>query len=220
MGNWIAEFCIKWRRSYVAAIILLTAVMGYFAAQVEIKTDFTDLQPNNHPYVLTNEKFKNTFGGANVVSIMVEAQNGDIFNLETLGIIKQITDDLQYVDGVNQFQIVSLASKKLKNVVSSSIGIETLPIMWPELPAGADDIEKVKKDVISNPLVYGNYVSFDMKSALITVDFIDRLVDYKQVLPQIRDVLAKVDSPNVTIRLVGQPVLTGTVYEYLPKPSG
>ena len=217
MVSWIADFCIRWRVAVLAVIALITVVLGYFAMQVEIKTIFTDLQPAGHPYVQTNEKFKNTFGGANVVSIMVEAKKGDIFNLKTLGTIKQITDDLQHVDAVNQFQIVSLASKKLKNVLASNFGIESLPIMWPELPKGADGIEKVKKDVISNPMVYGNYVSYDLKSALITVDFIDRLIDYDKVLPQIRAVIKKAENPDVNIKVVGQPILAGLVMEYLPE---
>ena len=217
MASWIADFCISWRRSVLAFIALVTLVLGYFAMQVEVKTIFTDLQPGDHPYVQTNEEFKNTFGGANVVTILVEPKEGDIFNLETLGTIKQITDDLQYVDAVNQFQIVSLASKKLKNVISSNIGIESLPIMWPELPKGQDEIDKVRKDVISNPMVYGSYVSYDQKSALITVDFIDRLIEYDKVLPQIRGVIAKASNPNVNIKVVGQPILAGLVLEYLPE---
>jgi predicted RND superfamily exporter protein len=217
MASWIADFCIRWRRSVLALIALVTLVLGYFALQVEVKTIFTDLQPGDHPYVQTNEEFKNTFGGANVVTIMVEAKKGDIFDLEILGTVKQITDNLQYVDAVNQFQIVSLASKKLKNVLASSYGIESLPIMWPELPEGPDEIEKVKKDVISNPMVYGSYVSYDLKSALITVDFIDRLIDYEKVLPQIREVIAKAGNPNVNIKVVGQPILAGLVLEYLPE---
>ncbi len=217
MANWIADFCIRWRHAVLAAIAMVTLVLGYFALQVEVKTIFTDLQPGDHPYVQTNEEFKNTFGGANVVTIMVEPKEGDIFNLETLGTIKQITDDLQYVDAVNQFQIVSLASKKLKNVIASDIGIESLPIMWPELPNGQDEIDKVRKDVISNPMVYGSYVSYDQKSALITVDFIDRLIDYAKVLPQINEVIAKASNPNINIKVVGQPILAGMVLDYLPE---
>lgn len=217
MASWIADFCIRWRYLVMVVIALVTLGLGYFAVQVEVKTIFTDLQPGDHPYVQTNEKFKTTFGGTNVVTIMVEPKEGDIFNLETLGTIKQITDDLQYVDAVNQFQIVSLASKKLKNVVASNLGIESLPIMWPELPENQSAIDKVREDVISNPMVYGSYVSYDQKSALITVDFIDRLIDYEKVLPQIREVIARASKPNINIKVVGQPILAGLIFDYLPE---
>ena len=217
MANLFAELCIRWRVSILAVITVVTVILGAFALQLDVKTIFTDLQPSNHPYIKTNEEFKNTFGGANVVTIMVETKKADIFNTETLATIKQITDDLLYVDAVNQFQIVSLASKKLKNVKASNIGIESLPIMWPELPKNEEQINKLKKDVISNPMVYGTYVSGDLKSAIITVDFIDRLIDYGKVYPQVRKVIDKAKNPNVEIKLVGQPILAGMVLDYLPE---
>ena len=217
MANLFAELCIRWRVAIMATIGVVTIFLGYFALQLDVRTIFTDLQPSNHPYIKTNEEFKNTFGGANVVTIMVETKKQDIFNTETLATIKQITDDLLQVDAVNQFQIVSLASKKLKNVRASNLGIESLPIMWPELPKNEEQINKLKKDVISNPMVYGTYVSGDLKSAIITVDFIDRLIDYGKVYPQVKKIIAKAKGPNVEIKLVGQPILAGMVLEYLPE---
>lgn len=217
MANLFAELCMRWRKAILVAIGVVTIVLGYFALHIDVRTIFTDLQPSNHPYIKTNEEFKNTFGGANVVTIMVETKKADIFNTETLGTIKQITDDLLQVDAVNQFQIVSLASKKLKNVRASNLGIESLPIMWPELPKNEEQINKLKKDVISNPMVYGSYVSGDLKSAIITVDFIDRLIDYGKVYPQVKKVIEKAKGPDVEIKLVGQPILAGMILDYLPE---
>src|SRR5512138_3196566 len=211
MANLFAELCIRWRVAIMTSIVVVTVILGVCALQLDVRTIFTDLQPSNHPYIKTNEEFKNTFGGANVVTIMVETKKQDIFNTETLATIKQITDDLLQVDAVNQFQIVSLASKKLKNVRASNLGIESLPIMWPELPKNEEQINKLKKDVISNPMVYGTYVSGDLKSAVITVDFIDRLIDYGKVYPQVKKVIEKAKGPNVEIKLVGQPILAGMV---------
>lgn len=217
MANLFAELCIRWRVSIMAAIVAVTVILGCFALRLDVRTIFTDLQPSNHPYIKTNEEFKTTFGGANVVTIMVETTKQDIFNTETLATIKQITDDLLQVDAVNQFQIVSLASKKLKNIRASNLGIESLPIMWPELPKNEEQINKLKKDVISNPMVYGTYVSGDLKSAVITVDFIDRLIDYGKVYPQVKKVIERAKGPNVRIKVVGQPILAGMVLDYFPE---
>ena len=84
MANLFAELCIRWRKAILVAIGLVTVVLGYFALHLDVRTIFTDLQPSNHPYIKTNEEFKNTFGGANVVTIMVETKKADIFNTETL----------------------------------------------------------------------------------------------------------------------------------------
>ncbi|RME34063.1 MAG: RND transporter [Gammaproteobacteria bacterium] len=217
MERKIAHFCLRHRALLMLLIVLVTAVLGYFATGISIRTVFEDLQPSNHPYIKTNEQFKNTFGGANQVSLMVQVDEGDIFNRETLQAIKDLTVGLQYLDAVNQFQIISLATKKLKTIKASTEGIVAQPLMWPHLPQSEAEIRDLKDKVIANPLVYGQFVSKDLKSALVTVDFIDRLIDYEKVYPQIRELIAKVERPGIRIRVVGQPVLAGIVLSYLPE---
>ncbi|WP_440997989.1 efflux RND transporter permease subunit [Arhodomonas sp. SL1] len=213
----LASACIRYRVAFMALVVGLTAVMGWFASGLEVRTIFTDLQPAGHPYIETNEQYKNTFGGANTVTIMVEVEEGDIFRLPVLETVRQITRDLQQVEAVNQFQIVSLATKKLKNVRASTYGIESLPLMWPELPEDEQAVAELREAVIANPTVYGQFVSRDLKAALITVDFIDRLIDYNAVYPQLREVVQRADAEGMRIRMVGQPVLAGLVVEHLPE---
>ncbi len=217
MEKKIARFFLHHRYAILSMIAVLTLVFGVFAVRVNIKTEFADLQPPNHPYIKTNEKYKLTFGGANQVSLMVEVAQGDIFNYETLKVVDDLTTGVQYLDGVNQFQIISLATKKLKTIKASTEGIVAEPLMWPHLPKTDAEIQRLKNNVIANPLVYGQYVARDLKSALITVDFIDRLVDYNKIYPEILDLVAKIHKPGITIRVVGQPVLAGLVIKHLPE---
>jgi len=54
-------------------------------------------------------------------------------------------------------------------------------MMWPDLPTSQAEIDSLREQVLANPLVYGRYVSPDLRSALITADFIDRLIDYNKL---------------------------------------
>jgi len=217
MNQKLVAFLFHWRMAILSLIIVITVVLGYFALNIEIKTIFTDLQPTSHPYVLTNEKFKKGFGGVNVVSIMVEADEGDIFHREILQVVQGLQNGLQYIDAVNQFQIVSLASKKLKSVRTTTEGFSASPLMWPNVPESQSEINALREAVINNPMAIGNYVSFDLRAALVSVDFIDRLINYEIVYPQLLELIEKVRTPGVTISIVGQPVLGGVVIEHLPE---
>lgn len=213
----IAEFFLRWRILVLAVIAMLTLVFGWFAAQIDVSTQFTDLQPAGHPYIETNEEYKENFGGANLVTIMVKVDEGTIFRQPVLNVIRELQRGLQYINGVNQFQIISLASKKLKYVASSTEGFLAEPLMWPDLPETQEDIDQLRQNVIANPVVYGNYVSYDLTAALVTVDFIDHLVDYNTVYPQIEQLLDEVRIPGVELKVVGQPILVGMVIEKLPE---
>ena len=212
-----AAFCIERRKLVTTLILALTVVFGYFAAHVEIKTIFHDLLPKGHPFIEINDKYNERFGGPNIVSIMVEAENGDIFQPKVLERIKQVTDDLYLVPAINQFQVISLASRKLRSINSSTEGIETKPMMWPELPRDQAEIDLLREQVLANPLVYGRYVSPDLKSALVTADFIDRLIDYEKLYEGITAIAEKYDGDGVNVRVVGEPLLTGWVVHYLPE---
>src|SRR5882762_2516569 len=176
------------------------------ALRVEVKTVFDDLLPRNHPYIQVHERIKQTFGGSNLVSIMLEVDRGDIFSRPVLEKIQKVTKDLQQVDGVNQFQIISLAAKKLKEIRGSTDAIELRPLMWPEVPKSDTELAQLKAAVLKNPLVYGAYVSPDLKAALVTVDFYENAVDYKKIFPQIMAIADSVQGDGVKVRVVGEQI--------------
>lgn len=211
------DFCVHRRWVVVGVLFGLTAIMAGFSTQVSIKTVFQDLLPVDHPYISTNDEYKETFGGSNIVSVMVTVEEGDIFRREILEKIQSITQAMDYVPAASQYQIISLASRKLKDIKASTYGIETEPMMFPDLPANDREIEELRQAVLSNPLVYGRYVSLDQKSALITVDFIDRLIDYEKIFASIQSIVADHESPGVSVRVVGEPILTGWVIHFLPE---
>jgi predicted RND superfamily exporter protein len=199
----------------IGLVLALTAAMGYMASKVEVKTVFSDLLPKTHPYVKVNQKFKSTFGGSNLVTIMVENQKGDIFDLKVLEKVQKLTVGLQQVNGIDTYQIVSIASKKIKEIRATTEGVETRPIMWPRLPDGPEEMSKLRAAVLNNPLVYGPYVSLDLKATLITADFRDGEIDYSKAFEEIRKEVAAVTEDGVVVRVVGEPVLYGWVNFYL-----
>lgn len=212
----VSEWAIRQRVTVCVVIALIT--LGFAAAltKLDIRTHFSDMVPHDHPYVKVHQKYQDSFAASNRVTILVKAKEGDIFRLPVLKEIRRITYDLQQVDGVNPLQITSLASKKLKRVNASSEGIETQPMMWPDLPADGQKMLELRQAVLNNPLVYGLYVDRDLGSALIQVDFYDHLVDYGKIFPQIEAILdASPIKDEVSLHLVGEPILYGWVAHYL-----
>lgn len=212
----LSEFCIRHRSPVTVVIFVTTLAMAALLVRLEIHTEFSDMVPKGHPYVDVHEEYKETFGGSNKVAIMVAAKEGTIFQQPVLKEVQRITQDLTKVRGVNPFQINSLASRQIKSINASSMGIESVPLMWPDIPETSEGIETLRESVLNNPMVHGIYVSHSQDSTLIQVDFYDNLVDYNTIFPQIQAILD--DSPAkelVNHHLVGQPVLYGWVRHYL-----
>lgn len=216
----IASFFIRNRLWTVGVIATVSALLWFSAMHVEVRTIFADLLPQDHPYIPVHETYKETFGGANLISIMVSVEEGTIFQKDVLEKISFITDKLRYVTGINPYQITSLASKKLRKVKSSTYGIDSRPFMWPDVPKTEEEIEELRESVLASQLVYGLYVSFDQKAALITADFIDHLLDYDAALREVSDILHQAEGNGVTVQVVGEPILRGLVNSYLPETLG
>jgi len=214
----LIETSIRFRVAVVLIIAALTAIFMVLASQLPLKTIFDDLLPADHPYIQVHQKHKATFGSSNLVSLMLEVQEGDIFKPEVLQAIQTATVEMQRVKGIDQFQVISLASKKLKEVIASTAEIKLRPLMWPDVPTTPAEIAQLKESVLQNPLVYGIYVSPDLKSALITADFIDPNLDYTAIFSEIRQIANNAESvPGVKTHLVGEPILYGWVAYYLPE---
>ena len=212
----LSEFCIRHRVSVTAIIFVSTLLMALTLLKIDVRTVFSDMVPSNHEYVDVHETYKDTFGGSNKVSILVQARDGDIMNRPILEEVQRITRELAKVSGVNPFQVVSLASRKLKSVSASSMGIESVPLMWPDVPQTDAGIEALREAIINNPLVYGIYVEPDLSSTLIQMDFYDHLVDYSKIFPQVQAILdASPVADQVTHHVVGEPILYGWVDFYL-----
>ncbi|MGZ9710000.1 efflux RND transporter permease subunit [Glaciimonas sp. GNP009] len=211
------DACIRRRVAVTVAFSIATLTMAFFAVQIKVKTVFDDLLPQNHPYVQVNKQFRQDFGGSNMVSIKLETDKGDIFQTPVLEKIKKLTNDLALVDGVNPFQILSLASSKLKEIKATTDSIETKPVMFPDVPHTPAEMETLKSKVLNSPLIYGSYVSADLKAALITVDFYENAIDYNKIFPQIMTLADSFSGNGVRVSVVGEPILFGWVNHYVPE---
>lgn len=214
-----ATLIIGWRRPLLLAMAAASAVVGWFAVHTEVHTNLADLLPRSHPFVVVDREFRTSFGSANMISVMVESPSGTIFRPETLRAVRDITRGLERVKGVNPFQVNSLAARKMVDIRANDHGIASRPLMWPDLPADASGLEQLQRSVVNNPIVFGRYVSADLRAALVTADFYDAAVDYDTVFREVDALLAPHRAAGLTIRVVGEPILYGWVNSYLPETS-
>ena len=97
MSKNVASWLIRFRVWVVGVILLITLALSFSALKIEVKTVFQDLLPSDHEYVKTHNKFKDTFGGSNLITIMVESEQGDIFQPHVLEAVDEITKGLQHL---------------------------------------------------------------------------------------------------------------------------
>ena len=90
------------RLALVIGFTLLTGVMAVFAARTRVDASFRKSLPLGHPYIETFTQYEAEFGGANRVVIALMAKEGDIFTPEFFATLRQATDEVFFLPGVDR----------------------------------------------------------------------------------------------------------------------
>ncbi len=150
-------------RLLIIVILIVTAFFAYFVPRVGMTTDVKDFFPAEHADVKTYNEIEEKFGGAEYIMVAVEAL--DVFQYETLVKIRDITSALEQIDGVGQVR--SLTS--VDDVRGSPWGIEMTPLIG-EIPKGKEELQKLRKDVLADPMYAGSMAAVNGDAALIVVE--------------------------------------------------
>lgn len=211
----IANMVIQYRAIILIIATIVTSIAGYFAVTgLTLRVSLFDMLPSKHENVQLYEKFSDKFGGVNTVLIMVENNNGTVYDEEFLEKYKKISDTFYFHPSNRQplFEAVNL--RKTRAVSGSQGQILVNPIMWPNLPK--TDAEMDKFQLLIRGQFNGYLISLDEKSLMIAAEFADD-VDTAALVDFVGDVRAEYEDGSVKLSIVGRPILLGTVKKELPK---
>lgn len=208
----VARIAVRNSGFTLALALIVTAVFGYGLVLVETKTIFSDLFPKSHPFVQAYKDHPN-FGNPLTVTVMVRRTDGkDIFAVDTMRTVWDISRDLDLVPGVDHDQILSIATEKARYTVLTADGIYSEPVMDAKVPSTSEELAEIRRRINESPYVRSFLVSPDGSAAIINATFIERLVDYGVVFEHIQKIVGKYSDGNHELHVVGWPTLTGWVY--------
>jgi len=209
----LADFVIDKRGWFLAAISIITLFFLYQVKNLKVYTTFADLLPQNHEYIKVHNSIRSRFGGANSVTMVLQVKQGDIFNYTTLKKIRDITDELYLIPAVDRFKVLSIAVNLLLDIVVTSGGYDFAPLMFPEVPSTPEAIALLREKVYAS-VFYGNFVWFDSKKTLITLDFFEDEIDYRVVFKELGRIQQKYEDDNHILSMNGEPLHLGYIDYY------
>jgi uncharacterized protein len=211
----IGDFVLRFRAIIGGILLLISAILGYYCTKVNVATKFDDFFPINHPNVKLYHQWQK-YGGAQTLSVMVQVKEGEIFSYSVLKKIQDIQYDVDKLPGVDHNEVLSLASYRVSYAEATPGSLNIKPIMFPNVPKTPEDIAALKKIVLANLANISQYVSPDMKSAVVKASFNEYGLDYKTLFYKVQDIVNKYQDPNVDILVAGEPIVRGYGYYYEP----
>jgi predicted RND superfamily exporter protein len=145
----------------------------------------------------------------------LEEQNPDITPTQLLRLLDR--DYPPYPVNHDQVRGVTHASTRVTQIAPDG-AIEN-DVLMKKVPATQDEADRMREVVRQNPpVIYGRYVSWDEKGALITANFVtDRLSGrevYESVFNHIQQIKADEEDAGHQIYVTGGPVLVGWVLKH------
>ncbi len=217
----IAQGLLAWRRTVAVLAILVTALLATAAMRTHLDAGFNKLIPLRHSYMQAFLQHAAQFSGANRVMVSVRWKGeGDIYNAQFLDTLRQITDEVFFIPGVNRGQVFSLYTPNVRYVEVTENGFVGEVLIPSRFNADAEGLAQVRSNVSKSGQI-GRLVSKDQHAAMVRADLLETnpatgaRLDYADVARKLEEIRTRHQSENIEIHIVGFTKVLGDVMEGL-----
>ena len=130
---------------------LITALLGYQAAQVKPDTSFEKMIPLKHPYIVNMIEHQNDLANlGNSIRIAVAIEDGDIFSSEYMETLKRVNDEVFFLPGVDRSNLRSLWTPNVRWTEVTEYGFDGGPVANRPAYLNEDDLEELRENVLKS----------------------------------------------------------------------
>ena len=208
-------------RPGIALLFLICTVwLGYQATQIRPDASFVKMIPTQHPYVANFLQYRADLAGlGNSIRVVVASTDGDIFDKDYQHTLKQITDELFFLPGVDRSALKSIWTPNVRWTEVTEEGFVGGPVIPATYDGSADSLEQVRTNILRSGQI-GQLVANDFRSALIQVPLFDRdpqsgdKLDYQQFSQQLEQLVReKYQRDGIQIHITGFAKVVGDLID-------
>jgi len=190
---------------------LATVFMGWQAAKLRVDAGFEKGLPLNHPYMQTFTQYQQEFGGANRILVALSVPRDgdrDIFTPEFMARLKQVTDEVFFIPGVDRASVTSLFTPNVRFVEITAEGFAGGNVIPAEFQPTDDWMPVVRENTLKSGQV-GRLVAEDFTAALVSAQLIERdprtgeKLDYFEVAERLEQIRTKFADEKIDIHIIG-----------------
>ncbi|PCD01244.1 efflux RND transporter permease subunit [Halopseudomonas pelagia] len=206
---------------------VITALLGYQAAQVKPDTSFEKMIPLKHPYIVNMMEHQNDLANlGNSIRIAVAIEDGDIFTTEYMETLKRINDEVFFLPGVDRSNLRSLWTPNVRWTAVTEYGFDGGPVANRPAYLNEEDLEQLRENVLKSGEI-GRLVANNFKSTIIEVPLQEYYpnpddqgellrLDYGDFSRQLEEKIRsefQAENPNISIHIVGFAKKVGDLIE-------
>ncbi|MFV0483522.1 MAG: efflux RND transporter permease subunit [Bacteroidales bacterium] len=210
---------LRYRFFIIIIVLVITAVMGFFATKVEMSYENKSLVPKKDEAYKNFEEFHSIFGEEGSVMVM-GIEDEEFFNIEHFNAWKKLTADISTVAGVDNALSISNAYNLEKNTEERKFEITSV---FPENIENQQQLDSCKNVFLNMP-IYDGFVYNKENNVFMLLVTLDNEVMASDarigVVAEIMKIARKFEhEENVGIHYSGMPYIKVIMAEKIKKET-
>ena len=205
----------------ICFFVVTTLCMIYSATHLHIDAGFSKLLPLEHEYMKTYVDHRQEFGGANRILIAVMAKEGDIFTPEFFELLKNVTDDVFFIPGVDRAQVKSIFTPNVRYTEVVEDGIAGGNVIPNDFRPDSEGFAHVRGNILKAGIL-GRLIANDFSGAIVSAQLMEfhpttgERLDYVEVAHMLeKEIRAKYDKKDINdqyeIHIIGFAKVIGDI---------
>jgi predicted RND superfamily exporter protein len=195
-----------------------TVFLAIQSSQLKLDAGFAKNIPLEHSYMKNYMRHAKEFGGANSVLVSVCDKDGDIFNQNFFDTLKDVHDQLFFINGVDRSLVKSLfaSSTRFTEIVEGGFA------GGPVIPADFDSSNPAALDKVAGNIdkagIVGRLVSDDFQCAMVTAQLLEldpntgEVLDTLEIAAELEEQLrGKFENDKISLHIIGFAKMIGDV---------
>lgn len=204
------------RAASLLILCLLTAFFAWHAAQIQLDAGFEKQLPGSHPWMQTLKQHRGDFGGANLISIALMNRKGDIYNEEFLGRLKELTNAVFFLPGVDRSRVQSLFTPGVRYVEIVEGGISSGDVIPRNYAPTPQMFAQIRTHVAKAGII-GRLVAENQQGAMVVAELLEyhpvsgEKLDYREVEKALEDIRLRFESDTHAVHIIGFAMVVGSI---------
>ncbi len=216
----IERFIFSQRGVWLLVFAVITGLLGWQATKLQPDASFEKMIPQEHPYIQAMMRHINDLGAAGTtIQVVVENKRGDIFDAQYLETVRQVTDELFYLPGIDRNRMRSLWTPSVRWMEVTEEGFEGDKVIDAQYDGSPAAMERLRANILRSGEL-GRLVADDFRSSIVEAPLFDRdpktgePLDYAAFSEQLETLIReRYQSDAVTVRIVGFAKMVGDLLE-------
>ncbi|MEB2517129.1 efflux RND transporter permease subunit [Pseudomonas sp. YuFO20] len=206
------------RKALLALFILITVALGYSATHLKVEAGFFKMIPLHHEYMKTFLDYQKDFGGANKVLVAVKSNKGEIFTPEAMAILRKVSDEVFFINGVERSSVTSLFTSNVRYTEVVEDGFTGGNLVDSSYAGTPQQVAQARERTLKSDWV-GRIVSNDLSSAMVVANLQEtdpstgKRLDLQQVANTLEKIRQDNQNPDISIHIIGFAKSIGDIAE-------